>query len=122
MRNSNVSKPSTRVQAWGFDMTQQHRDGLRGVILDHNTTFTLNEFCRACGADRSLIIEMVAEGVIEPEGSAREWHFHGDALVRARRAVRLLKDLGVNMPGAALALDLLDELDRLNGHRTTPWR
>jgi chaperone modulatory protein CbpM len=42
-----------------------------------------------------------------------EWHFSGAALRRARVAVRLERDLELNLAGVALALDLLDELAQL---------
>lgn len=88
---------------------------LRGIVLDERVTFTLREFCDACGVRSQLVLEMVAEGVIEPaRPSDPEWRFHGHALVRAQRALRLVRDLDVNWPGAALALDLLDEIERLN--------
>lgn len=87
---------------------------LRGILLDEQVTFSLREFCDACGVRRQMIIEMVEEGVIEPAHSGKtEWMFHGHTLVRAQRALRLVRDLDVNWPGAALALDLLDEIDRL---------
>ncbi|HZD52035.1 MAG TPA: chaperone modulator CbpM, partial [Woeseiaceae bacterium] len=61
-----------------------------------------------------LVIEMVEEGVIEPAGGKHaEWLFPGHSLVRARAALRLVRDLDLNWPGAALALDLLEELQRL---------
>lgn len=87
---------------------------VRGVVLDHRMRITFEELCLACGASRELVIEMVHEGVIEPTGDSREeWRFHGEALVRARRAIRLVRDLRLNWPGAALALDLLDEIERM---------
>ncbi len=87
---------------------------VRGVLLDEQTTFTLSEFTRACHIHRELVVEMVEEGIIEPLGARPEdWRFHGRALVRAQQALRLVRDLHVNWPGAALALDLLEELDRL---------
>lgn len=89
---------------------------LRGVVLDRRTTFTLHEFSRACGIERSLVIEMVNEGVIDPVDPRSDWRFHGEALVRAKRALRLVQDLGVNWPGAALALDLLEQLERGRGY------
>lgn len=89
-------------------------DSLRGIVLDEQVTFTLRELSHACGVRTELIIEMVDEGVIEPAGRPEpEWRFHGHALVRAQRALRLARDLDINWPGAALALDLLDELERM---------
>lgn len=89
-------------------------DSLRGIVLDEEVTFTLREFSHACGVQSELILEMVYEGVIEPAGQPEnEWYFHGHALVRAQRALRLVRDLDINWPGAALALDLLDELERM---------
>ena len=95
-------------------MTRSPSDQLRGTVLDEQVTFTLREFCDACGVRRRLVIEMVEQGVIEPAHRGEsEWEFHGHALVRAQRALRLVRDLDVNWPGAALALDLLDEIERL---------
>lgn len=86
---------------------------LRGVVLDANTTFTLTEFCEVCGVETELVLEMIGEGVIEPVAARPgDYEFSGEALFRAKRALRLVSDLGVNWPGAALALDLLDDLDR----------
>lgn len=95
-------------------MNEHSKESLRGVVLDERVTFTLREFCQACGIETELVVQMVDEGVIEPavEGE-REWRFYGQSLVRAQTALRLVRDLDVNWPGAALALDLLDELDRL---------
>ena len=95
-------------------MTGPLSNQLRGIVLDEQVTFTLREFCDACGVRRQMIIEMVEEGVIEPAlASEHEWQFHGHALVRAQRALRLVRDLDINWPGAALALDLLEEIERL---------
>jgi chaperone modulatory protein CbpM len=42
-----------------------------------------------------------------------EWHFTGAALRRARLALRLERDLELNLAGVALALDLMEELQTL---------
>lgn len=95
-------------------MGEERTADLRGIVLDEQVTFTLREFCRACGVRSELVIEMIDEGVIEPQdGSESDFLFHGYTLVRAQRAIRLVRDLGVNWPGAALALDLLEEMERL---------
>jgi chaperone modulatory protein CbpM len=95
-------------------MGDESKESLRGIVLDERVTFTLTEFCQACGVETELVVEMVEEGVIEPAAdNESEWRFYGPSLVRAQTALRLVRDLDVNWPGAALALDLLDELDRL---------
>ncbi len=89
-------------------------NGLEGELLDEQRTLSLTELTRFCGVDLDLISAMVAEGMLHPRGAAPEqWIFRGVEVVRVRRAVRLQQDLELNLPGAALALELLDEIERL---------
>jgi len=86
-----------------------------GIILDEQTQLTLAELSRACATRPELIIELVDEGVLDPVGcESGRWRFTGLHMRRARVAVRLQRDLGINLAGAALALELLDELDALH--------
>ena len=85
-----------------------------GFILEEQVGLTLTDLCRACGAQTELVVELVEEGVISPSGAAPEvWRFTGVHLRHARVAIRLQRDLGVNVAGAALALQLMDELETL---------
>jgi len=85
-----------------------------GLILEDQTELNLDDLCRACAAQAGRIVEMVDEGLLTPASPAPgEWRFTGVHLHRARVALRLESDLGVNLAGAALALELLDELDTL---------
>ena len=60
------------------------------------------------------VVTLVEEGIVEPRGrDPARWRFQGVSVRRVRCAVRLERDLGVNVAGAALALDLLDELQLL---------
>jgi chaperone modulatory protein CbpM len=87
---------------------------LTALILEDQTELTLADICRACAADTALIIEMVDEGVLAPTGPApTKWRFSGQHLQHAKVALRLQRDLGVNFQGAALALQLLEEMDVL---------
>ena len=87
---------------------------LAGTILDEEAPLTLAELTRACAAHAELIIELVEEGVLAPVGrEPHRWRFTGAHLRRARVAVHLQRDLGVNLAGAALALQLLDEIEAL---------
>ena len=87
---------------------------LTGFILEEQTELTLVDLCRACAVESSAIMELVEEGVLTPAGEAPgQWRFTGLHLHRARIAARLQRDLGVNLAGAALALELLEELEVL---------
>lgn len=99
-------------------MRRKDANDLAGTLLDEHTLFSLRELCRACGVHAELVIEMVEEGVLEPRGATpADWRFAGSAVTRAQKALRLTRDLRVNWPGAALALDLLDEVERLRRDR-----
>ena len=87
---------------------------LQGVILNEDTRCTLADLCRLCGVPAEVIHEMVEEGLLTPEGlSPGDWRFTCVAIKRVQPAVRLQHDLRVNLPGCALALDLLEELEEL---------
>ena len=87
---------------------------LSGIILEELTELTLADVCRACTVNVDCIVELVEEGVITPIGrEPHRWRFNGTHMRRATVALRLQRDLGVNLAGAALALQLMDELDSL---------
>ncbi|MCF6209448.1 MAG: chaperone modulator CbpM [Gammaproteobacteria bacterium] len=87
---------------------------LAGVLLDENTELSLKDLSRACSVERRVLVEMVQEGLLEPvDVHLAPWRFQGDALHRARTALRLRRDLEVNFAGIAMILDLLDEIDGL---------
>jgi len=61
-----------------------------------------------------MIVELVNEGVLAPDGrEPHRWRFTGVHVRRATVALRLQRDLGLNLAGAALALELLDEVEAL---------
>jgi chaperone modulatory protein CbpM len=96
-------------------MTRQELEVLMGQLLDDSLELELEEFCRMCHASEDFVAALVAEGVIEPCGGQirAEWRFTGRSVRRTQVAVRLCEDLDVNLPGVALALDLLEEIHRL---------
>jgi chaperone modulatory protein CbpM len=87
---------------------------LTGILLDERAELTLNELSRACSISSEWVIELVAEGVLEPIGPEQtHWRFSGTSLQRVRTAMRLQRDLNINLAGVALALDLMKEIDTL---------
>lgn len=87
---------------------------LTGLLLDEESTLTLSELSRACTVHAEWIIELVDEGILEPAGGdVTHWRFSGSSLCRARTALHLQRDLGINLAGAALVLDLIEEVETL---------
>jgi chaperone modulatory protein CbpM len=85
-----------------------------GVLIDERSELTLEELCRACSVQADWIATLVEEGVLEPIGEGQpSWRFTAGQLRSALTIARLQRDLGVNLPGAALALELLDEIETL---------
>jgi chaperone modulatory protein CbpM len=82
-------------------------------VLDDSIEFSLAEVCRICGVHERLVVEIVEEGVVEPVGEVGEWRFTGIAVTRVQRVLRLQEEFEVNLAGAALALELLEEIERL---------
>ena len=85
-----------------------------GMILDETVSLSLGELCHASSLCAEEVIAMVDEGLLEPGGSSpTDWRFPATSLYRVHVALRLQRDLQVNLAGVALALDLLDELRSL---------
>ncbi|MEQ9450994.1 MAG: chaperone modulator CbpM [Pseudomonadales bacterium] len=85
--------------------------------LTTSSQLTLAELCDHIGAHAEFIEALVKQGVIEPVNTratiryAASWRFSKQALDRSRKAVRLTRDLGVNLAGASLAIELLEQLE-----------
>jgi chaperone modulatory protein CbpM len=95
-------------------MTQTHITWIEGSIVEHDVHMTIVELAQATQTPEDLIMAWVSEGVLSPAGgSPQDWRFSGDSLKRAKTAARLMHDLELNLPGVALAINLLEELDRL---------
>ena len=87
------------------------------------TTFTLeqmsknyscDDLCERCGVTVTVVEEFIDLGIIEPDNTAEdEYKFSTENYLRLRKALRIQRDLAVNPPGVALAMDLLDEVDAL---------
>jgi len=87
---------------------------LTGEVMDDEMELSLTELCQASRLPAERVLELVEHGVIEPVGpEPAVWRFQAISLRRVRFVQRLEQDLGVNIAGAALALDLLAELELL---------
>jgi chaperone modulatory protein CbpM len=93
-------------------MTPQETPVLTGLIVEEQTSLSLEEISGICAVEERRMVELVEEGVIEMR-SVTETKFSGEVLRRARIAVRLQRDLGLNAAGIAVALELLDRIESL---------
>lgn len=95
-------------------MDDRRRERSVPALLDDTAWFGIREVCEMCGVDADLVVEVVEHGLVErPGGAPPSWRFPASAAFRIRRAVNLCNDLGVNLAGASLAVELLEDLDRL---------
>ncbi len=96
----------------------QH-ETIRGQLIEDETLITVDELCRQCTVKVEEIIIFVQEGILDPSDDVVRaeqvdaWQFHISSVKRVRTAVHLQRDLGVNLAGAALALELLDRIAEL---------
>ena len=91
---------------------------LPGEIVEECTALGIADLSRMFAVEERYIVELVEEGVLSVfEVHASQWRFSGAALRRMRIALSLERDLGINLPGVALALDLLEELEQLRRER-----
>lgn len=95
-------------------MVKQTTDIISGYIIEDETRLTLRQLCDACAVRAEYVIELVDEGYIEPSGVERShWCFNGLSIKRVQKAKRLQHDLGINLAGVALAIELIDEIESL---------
>jgi chaperone modulatory protein CbpM len=95
-------------------MSSSEDQALSSAIFEESTLLTVKDLSRMCAVDERHIVEFVEEGVLNVvEINTTEWHFTGAALRRTRLALRLERDLELNLPGVALALELMEELEHL---------
>jgi len=84
------------------------------LMNDFYISLTLQEVCHSAGLNSDQLLEIIEQGIIEPEGEAPEqWLFSSTMLCTARRASRLHYDLDLEWSAIALVLDLLQEKEHL---------
>jgi chaperone modulatory protein CbpM len=94
-------------------MPENNRSIVAGDVVTDEPELTIEDVCAACGMTREEIAAYVAEGLAEAKGPVVEWRFSRLTVLTFRRAARLKRDLGLNPPGVALALELMDRIEEL---------
>jgi chaperone modulatory protein CbpM len=87
---------------------------LSGVVVDEDGALSLEQLACACGGEVRWVRELIAEGVLLPEGEAESgWRFSSTHLACARRVRRIQRDLDANIDAAIVIVNLLEEIERL---------
>lgn len=90
---------------------------LEAHLLSEGDWIGVDTLCRVCDLSLEAMTELADLGVLAPRGySPREWQLPATALPRLRMLARLMRDLGLNVSGAALAVELIERQRRLE-HR-----
>lgn len=81
------------------------------VSIETNLELTIDELCLACQVTPDFLEELLNYGAFEIENSTLDaYRFDSEDLRRIRSIKQLQHDLEVNVPGALLIVDLLDEM------------
>ncbi|MFT6943881.1 MAG: chaperone modulatory protein CbpM [Yoonia sp.] len=92
-------------------MKKASTDGANVHMIE---TLSISELTIFCDVNAEWVVTLVEHGVVAPiTQTAREWEFTPPHIARARKASRLMRDLGLNFAGVALVLDLIEERDAL---------
>lgn len=89
-----------------------HTQILLGQIVEEEITLTLDELSGACSVERTRIVELVEHGLLDA-GGATSQQFSGDSLRKSLLALRLQRDLDINVAGASLVVELLERISKL---------
>lgn len=84
------------------------------VIMDEQSTISVIEICQTCNISQETLLEMMEYGLFNHLGvELHQAEFDLGMLKRIQTARRLQEDLGVNLPGVVLIMELLDDINAL---------
>lgn len=85
-----------------------------GVLEEDTIHFSFEEVCTYYHIPKELLMELIEYGLFDNKTTQIEQIiFDQKALKKIETAFRLHKDLEINLPGVALALDLLEEMEKM---------
>jgi chaperone modulatory protein CbpM len=88
---------------------------LAQFLDDDDDWLRVDEICARLCIEQQWIVEMVELGALDPRGGLdpAAWVFPRRELPRVFAMARLVTDLGVNLTGAAIIVELVEERRRL---------
>jgi len=87
---------------------------IAGEIVINTPSYSLHQLSVLCDVHHEYLVDLIALGIINAEGDhPSHWLFSYSAVLRINKAMRLQRDFALDQQGLALALELLDEIERL---------
>lgn len=87
---------------------------ITGCLMDEHKTISYVEVCQKYNLSEDVLIEMIEYGLIDVQHTdLKTMEFDFNMLCKIQSACRLQQDLGLNVPGVVLAIELLEELNEL---------
>lgn len=77
------------------------------------TLLNIQEISRFVGLHPEMIHRLFMLGLIDPQVEAPDMLFEDSVVFRIGKIMRLKSDLGINLAGCGLILDLLDRIDEM---------
>ncbi|KTD15043.1 chaperone modulator CbpM [Legionella israelensis] len=75
---------------------------------------SMSEVSYSFGVGTEIIQEIIDEGIVTlKKDKHNQWQFDSESIRCIRMVLRLKQDLGVNIAGAGLALDLMKKIEQL---------
>jgi chaperone modulatory protein CbpM len=81
------------------------------VVEEETEGLTADEVAARCGLHPAALEPYIRVGVVGCDASSG--HFPTTTVTRLRKAIRLRRDLGVNLAAVGIILDLLDQLEAM---------
>lgn len=88
---------------------------ITGTLMDENvSSISFVQVCQTYHIQEDMLVELLEHGLLdEIKSPIKQAVFNPSMLQRIQSARRLHEDLGVNLPGVVLVLELHDELDKI---------
>lgn len=80
---------------------------------EEESFLSVEEVCRFVEIDSVMLTQLIRSGLIDSRTEDPNLRFAPEVIPRIRKIKRLQRDLGINLEGVGLALDLLDRITRL---------
>lgn len=83
------------------------------LVVEEQQRISFVQICEQYSIPKEELVEMIEYGLISANRSdIQQSNFDYQTLLRIQSACRLKHDLGMNMPGIALAIELLEKLEQ----------